>query len=87
MVLDAILVDRLTNLAAMDVRKKFFPPHAADGAGELRRSQDARADGRFTADMDSLHGGVQTLLGRAVREPLKMLACFVGAGPSSAGGC
>ena len=24
LVLDAILVDRLTNLAAMDVRKKFF---------------------------------------------------------------
>ena len=26
---------------------------------------------RFTADMDSLHGGMQTLLGRAVREPLE----------------
>ncbi len=30
--------------------------------------------------MDALHAGIQTLLGRAVREPLKMIACLIFAG-------
>jgi ATP-binding cassette subfamily B protein/subfamily B ATP-binding cassette protein MsbA len=42
-------------------------------------SKTAELMSRFTADMDSVHGGIQTLVGRAIREPLKMLACFIGA--------
>ena len=42
---------------------------------------------RFTYDMENLAGGIQTLFGRAVREPLKMVACLILARPSSAGSC
>ena len=34
---------------------------------------------RFTYDIENVAGGIQTLFGRAVREPLKMIACLVGA--------
>jgi ATP-binding cassette subfamily B protein/subfamily B ATP-binding cassette protein MsbA len=80
LVLDAVLVDRLTNLAAMDVRKKFFRRTLRMELASFGESKTPELMARFTADMDSLHGGVQTLLGRAIREPLKMVACFVGAG-------
>jgi ATP-binding cassette subfamily B protein/subfamily B ATP-binding cassette protein MsbA len=80
LILDAVLVDRLTNLAAMDVRKTFFRRTLRMELGSFSESKTSELMARFTADMDSLHGGIQTLLGRAVREPLKMLACFVGAG-------
>jgi subfamily B ATP-binding cassette protein MsbA len=80
LVLDAILVDRLTNLTAMELRKKFFRRTLRMELASFSANRTAELTARFTADMDSLHGGIQTLLGRAVREPLKMLACFVGAG-------
>jgi ATP-binding cassette subfamily B protein/subfamily B ATP-binding cassette protein MsbA len=80
LVLDAILVDRLTNLAAMELRKKFFRRTLRMELASFSANKTAELTARFTADMDSLHGGIQTLLGRAVREPLKMLTCFVGAG-------
>jgi ATP-binding cassette subfamily B protein/subfamily B ATP-binding cassette protein MsbA len=32
---------------------------------------------RFMHDVESLAGGLQTLFGRAIREPLKMVSCFV----------
>ena len=79
LILDAILVDRMTNLAAMEVRKKFFRRTLRMELASFGEAKTAELMTRFTADMDSLHGGIQTLLGRAVREPLKMLACFIGA--------
>ncbi len=79
LVLDAILVDRLTNLAAMDLRKKFFRRTLRMELASFSDNKTAELMSRFTADMDSVHGGVQTLVGRAIREPLKMLACFIGA--------
>jgi ATP-binding cassette subfamily B protein/subfamily B ATP-binding cassette protein MsbA len=80
LVLDAILVDRLTNLAAMELRKRFFRRTLRMELASFSANKTAELTARFTSDMDSLHGGIQTLLGRAIREPLKMLACFAGAG-------
>src|SRR5687767_6600416 len=80
LVLDAILVDRLTNLTAMELRKKFFRRTLRMELASFSDQRTAELTSRFTADMDSLHGGIQTLLGKAVREPLKMIVCFVGAG-------
>ena len=80
LVLDAVLVDRLTNLVAMELAEKFYRRTLRMELASFSDSKTAELTARFTADMDSLHGGVQTLLGRAVREPLKMLACFIGAG-------
>ena len=79
MVSHTILVERLSNLATLDLRKSLFRrtlkmhPAAfdADGAGELMA--------RFTYDMESIYNGLNSLFGKCVREPLKMLACFAGA--------
>ncbi len=80
LILDAILVDRLTNLAAMDLRKRFYRRTLRMDLASFGDSRTNELMSRFTYDMDSLHGGIQTLLGRAIREPLKMAACFAGAG-------
>lgn len=79
LVLDAILVDRLTMLAMSQLRKKFFRRTLRLDLAHFGESNSSELLSRFTNDMDALHGGVQTLLGRAIREPLKMLACVIGA--------
>src|SRR5262245_44671307 len=73
---NTIFVERLANLATLDLRKDLFRrmlkmhPAAfdADGTGELMA--------RFTYDMESIYNGLHALFGKAVREPLKMLACL-----------
>lgn len=74
-----ILVSRLTQLTTFNLRKHFYrrtlrmdlASFSEDGANDLMS--------RFTYDMESLVSGLNTLFGKAVREPLKMLACFIGA--------
>jgi len=76
----SVLVARLTNLALFDLRKEFYRRtlrmHLASfgekGTGELMS--------RFTYDMESLGAGLRSLFGKAIREPLKMIACLIGAG-------
>ncbi len=76
---NTVLVERLANLATLDLRKALFRqtlkmhPAAfdADGTGELMA--------RFTYDIESIYNGLHALFGKAVREPLKMLACLAGA--------
>ena len=79
LVFDSILVDRLTMLAMSQLRKKFFRRTLRLDLAHFGESNSSELLSRFTNDMDALHGGVQTLLGRAIREPLKMLACVIGA--------
>lgn len=79
LVFDAILVDRLTMLAMTDLRKRFFRRTLRLDLAHFGESKTTDLMSRFTNDLDALHGGVQTLLGRAVREPLKMLTCLIGA--------
>lgn len=74
-----ILVGRLSQLAVLDLRKAFFrralegdvTQFSSEGASELMS--------RFTYDMESLSTALNELFGKLVREPLKMLACLVGA--------
>lgn len=76
---NTILAARLASLSAFDLRKLFYRntlrmdlgTFTADGTGELMS--------RFTYDLENVADGLNSLFGKAVREPLKMLACFVGA--------
>jgi ATP-binding cassette subfamily B protein/subfamily B ATP-binding cassette protein MsbA len=76
---NTIFEERISHLASFDLRKQLFRrtlkmhPGAfdADGAGELMS--------RFTYDVDNVYRGLHALFGKAVREPLKMLACLIGA--------
>jgi subfamily B ATP-binding cassette protein MsbA len=75
----SILANRLALLATFDLRKLFYRrtlrmelgAFTADGAGELMS--------RFTYDMENVCEGLNSLFGKAVREPLKMAACLIGA--------
>ncbi|MDX1964115.1 MAG: ABC transporter ATP-binding protein [Pirellulales bacterium] len=79
LVFDSILVDRLTMLVMTDLRKKFFRRTLRLDLANFSESKTSDLLSRFTNDMDALYAGIQTLLGRAVREPLKMIVCLAGA--------
>ncbi len=79
LVLDTILVDRLTMLAMSHLRKKFFRRTLRLDLAHFGENNTSELLSRFTNDSDALYCGVQTLLGRAIREPLKMIACLAGA--------
>jgi len=76
---NTIAVNRVAHLATLDLRKQLYRrtlkmhPAAfdAEGTGELMS--------RFTFDMENVFRGLHTLFGKAVREPLKMVACLIGA--------
>ncbi len=73
------MVHKLSNLVTFDLRKMLFRKTLqmdmntfdTDGSGELMS--------RFTYDMETVHNGTKVVFGKAVREPLKMLACLIGA--------
>jgi ATP-binding cassette subfamily B protein/subfamily B ATP-binding cassette protein MsbA len=71
------LVGSVVNLALYDMRNRFFRnaihldvhSFSAEGSHELMA--------RFTNDMELLGGGLKTLFGKVVAEPLRALACVV----------
>ena len=79
LVVNSILVDRLTQLSTMEMRKSFYRRTLQLDLAGFGESHSSELMSRFTYDVESVAGGVQTLLGRTIREPLKMLACLAGA--------
>ncbi len=77
LILSSILADRVAQLATFDVRKQFFRRTLRMEIGSFNENSTSDLLSRFTHDVDNLAGGVQTLFGRAVREPLKMVSCLV----------
>jgi len=78
-VANLILVERLAQLATFDLRKDFYRRTLRMDLGSFGDDRTSRLLSHFTHDLGALTTGVGTLFGRAVREPLKMLACFAGA--------
>ncbi len=78
--LQAILVNRLAQLAIFNLRKEFFRHSLKMDLSQF--SEDGASDlmSRFTYDMESLSNGLENLFGKAIREPLKMIVCLIGAG-------
>jgi subfamily B ATP-binding cassette protein MsbA len=79
LVMNSILVDRLTYRTSMELRKEFYRRTLRLDLAGFGESHSSELMSRFTYDVESVSGGVQTLFGRTVREPLKMLACLIGA--------
>ncbi len=77
--LGQFLVDRLAHLAVFDLRKKFYRRTLRLELATFNESGTSDLLSRFTYDLDNVAQGVQTVFGRAIREPLKMLACLIGA--------
>ena len=74
--LSSILSDRISQLAIFDLRKQFYRRTLRMDLGTFNESGTSDLLSRFTFDVDNLGNGLQTLFGRAVREPLKMITCL-----------
>jgi ATP-binding cassette subfamily B protein/subfamily B ATP-binding cassette protein MsbA len=72
-----VLVGRAAGRTTTDLRNAFFRSLLADRPAQGQALGDAAA--RVGGDMGAIGSAVQTLFGRTVQEPLKMLACLVGA--------
>lgn len=75
-----VMVDRLAHLSTFDLRNEFYRRTLRLDLAAFGDSGTSDLLSRFTYDMDAVSGGIQTVYGRAVREPLKMLACLAAAG-------
>ena len=80
LVANNVLVARLAQLATFDLRKLFYRRTLRMDLAAF--SEDGTADlmSRFTNDMNQVAGGLESLFGKLIREPLKMVACLVLAG-------
>jgi ATP-binding cassette, subfamily B, bacterial MsbA len=77
--LSSFMVDCLAQLAVFDLRKKFYRRTLRMELATFNENGTSDLVSRFTYDLDGVANGVQTVFGRAIREPLKMVACMVGA--------
>lgn len=77
MVLSTILASRAAQLASFNLRKQFYRRTLRMDLASFNESGTSDLLSRFTYDLDNLAGGIQTLFGRAVREPLKMISCLI----------
>ena len=79
LVANTVLVARLSQLGTFELRKLFYrrtlrmdlATFSSEGTGDLMS--------RFTHDTENVAGGLNTVFGKLIREPLKMAACLVGA--------
>ena len=72
-----VLVSRVGQRTACDIRNQFFRARLSDrfkGSDQIGDSA-----GRISGDVGAIGQGIQTIFGRAIQEPLKMLTCLVGA--------
>jgi subfamily B ATP-binding cassette protein MsbA len=74
--MSSFLVDRVSHLATFDLRKEFFRRTLRMDLVTFNEKGTGDLLSRFTHDVNSVGDGIQTLFGRAVREPLKMIVCF-----------
>ena len=71
-----VLVSDLAQLTLFDIRNLFYRRTMALDLASFNDQGSAELLARFTNDMDSLHQGLMTILGRVVREPLRIVSCL-----------
>lgn len=76
---NTVLVARLANLATFDLRKQFFRRTLRMDLATFNDEGTADLMSRFTHDTEHIAQGLMALYGKMIREPLKGLACLVGA--------
>lgn len=78
-ILNLVSVARLGNVVAFDIRRDYFKHLLRLDLSEFNDRGRGDLMNRCTSDIAHVGIGVQTLFGQAIREPLKMIACFAGA--------
>jgi ATP-binding cassette subfamily B protein/subfamily B ATP-binding cassette protein MsbA len=79
LIINNVLVARLTQLATFDLRKLFYRRTLRLDLATFNEEGTADLMSRFTHDMENAAGGLESLFGKAVVEPLKMLVCLLAA--------
>ena len=75
-----MLVERVVQMVAFDLRRQLYHHLLKMDLGEFGEQRTGTIMSRFNVDLGYLSVGLNCLLGRAVLEPLKGLACLIGAG-------
>jgi ATP-binding cassette, subfamily B, bacterial MsbA len=78
-IINSWLVSQLGHLTSLELRKEFYRKTLRLDLGTLRQTSNGDLMTRFTADMEWIGLGTQALYGMGIREPLKMVACLIGA--------
>jgi ATP-binding cassette subfamily B protein/subfamily B ATP-binding cassette protein MsbA len=79
MVAHSILVSRLSQLATLRLRNVLYRRTIDMEIARFGNEGTSDLMNRFTGDMEGLASGLNELFGKLVREPLKMIACLIGA--------
>jgi len=74
-----MLVERISHRTSFRLRKLFYRRTLALDLAAFGDENSSRLLSRFTNDMSQLNLGLTTLFGKFLLEPLKMIACLVGA--------
>ncbi|MEX2176559.1 MAG: ABC transporter ATP-binding protein [Pirellulaceae bacterium] len=74
-----MLIERMTQLALYDMRKQLYRKTLSMELAHFGQDHTSRLMYRFTGDINCAFAGVNILIGRMILEPLKMLACLIGA--------
>jgi subfamily B ATP-binding cassette protein MsbA len=70
---------RLGFITDFELRKEFYRRTLRLDLDTFRQTNHGDLMNRFTGEIGAIAAGTQTLFGTAVREPLKMIACLIGA--------
>ena len=79
LVSNLVLVERMTQLAMFEMRKKIFRKTLKMEVARFGEDHSSHMLHRLMNDVNCSFNGVNILIGRLILEPLKMVACFVGA--------
>ena len=79
LITNSVLTERLAQLATLDLRKQFYRRTLRMDMATFGDEGTSDLMSRFTFDMENLANGVSVLFGKLIREPLKMIACLIGA--------
>ncbi len=74
-----LIVQQITERTTMALRALFFRHALHLDLDDFGDTGSAKLTSRLTNDVGHISNGINTLLGRLVREPLKMLVCIGGA--------
>ena len=74
--LQDVLVSDLTQLTIFDIRNLFFRRTMALDLSNFNDQGSAELLARFTNDMESVQQGLVTIMGRVIREPLRIASCL-----------
>jgi ATP-binding cassette subfamily B protein/subfamily B ATP-binding cassette protein MsbA len=76
---DSMLLARVVQLVVFDLRKKLYHHALRMDLHEFGEQRVGAMMSRFNVDLNFLERGLTCLFGKAVREPLKGIACLAGA--------